>query len=82
MPMIVPPGGFAGYAQMTPASRAAWSGRGTISSGGRRKKSRSKRLKRSATSARTPRRSGRKLKFGSPAWQKKYRVGKFAKKRR
>lgn len=28
-------------------------------------------------------RSGKrsKLKFGSPAWQKKYRVGKFAKKR-
>jgi hypothetical protein len=25
--------------------------------------------------------SGRKMKFGSPAWQKKYRVGKFAKKR-
>lgn len=23
---------------------------------------------------------GKKLKFGSPAWQKKYKVGKFAKK--
>jgi hypothetical protein len=25
-------------------------------------------------------RGGRKLKFGSPAWQRKYKVGKFAKK--
>lgn len=26
--------------------------------------------------------AGRKMKFGSPAWQKKYKVGRFAKKRR
>jgi len=25
--------------------------------------------------------SGRKLKFGSPAWQKKYRVGKYRRKK-
>jgi hypothetical protein len=29
----------------------------------------------------TSRKAARKLKFGSPAWQKKYKVGKFAKKK-
>lgn len=78
---FVPPGGFSGFSQMTPASRAALAG------GVRRAPSRRRTKKKRASSARrsssrkrgTSRKS--KLKFGSPAWQKKYRVGKFAKKR-
>lgn len=75
---IVPPGGFAGFQQMTPASRASLfpGGRGRATTGRRRRK---KSASRKTTRAK---RGGRKMKFGSPAWQKKYRVGKFAKKRR
>lgn len=79
---IVPPGGFAGFSQMTPASRVALfpGGRSASRSSGRRKKARRSKTARSSSSTR---RSGsRKPKFGSPAWQKRYRVGKFAKKRR
>jgi hypothetical protein len=72
MPPIVPPGGFAGFSQMTAASRAALSafGRRTRTSGKRRKRRTS-----SAKSSRkrtSSRKRGRKLKFGSPAWRKKY----------
>lgn len=85
MPLIVPPGGFAGFANMTPASRAALSpmGRAAVRSsrrqgvkiGRRRRKKKAK-----GTSRARARAGGRKMKFGSPAWQKKYRVGKYAKK--
>lgn len=76
MSVIVPPGGFAGLAQMVPASRAAWGSAGGMKRGGTRKRGR-KSGKRAAA-ARGRRRSGgaRKkssgLKFGSKAWQAKY----------
>lgn len=41
--------------------------------------------RRKAAKASAPKRTkakARKLKFGSPAWQKKYKVGKFSKKRK
>jgi hypothetical protein len=72
---IVPPGGFAGFSQMTPASRVALS-RGTRTSGPRRRRASNRAApKRRRSSAR--KRNGRKMKFGSPAWQKKYKVGKY-----
>lgn len=79
MSIIVPPGGFQGFSQMTPASRAALGGvrRG---SGARRKTKRVKRAKSTRrASTKRAKRSGRKMKFGSPAWQKKYKVGKYRK---
>ena len=79
MPFIVPPGGFAGYNQMTPASRAALGRVGGVAykSGTRRKRNGAKKTRRAARS-----KSARKsrMKFGSPAWQRKYKVGKFRKK--
>lgn len=88
--MIVPPGGFRGFAQMTPASQRA-----LFSGGPRRAAGRSRRARASAPArrrapararagvgARRARAGGRKLKFGSPAWQKKYRVGAYAKRRK
>lgn len=65
MTLIVPPGGFAGLAQMTPAGRAQWSTR-SGGGGGRRRRRKVK----AKSSGR--RRTKRKLKFGSPAWRKKY----------
>lgn len=84
MAMIIPPGGFAGFSQMTPASRIALTqGTGSTRSTGVRRRRRSAKKATRRTSAKRAKRSGsRKMKFGSPAWQKKYRVGKFAKKRR
>lgn len=84
--IVVPPGGFAGFSQMTAASRRAlMPGRSATRSNGRRSRRSAPRTTRRARSSSRPsaRRasSGRKLKFGSPAWQKKYRVGKFAKRR-
>ena len=81
MDMIIPPGGFAGFSQMTPASRIALTQGSTRSTGVRRRR-RSKRASRSKSARSGRSKSGRKMKFGSPAWQKKYRVGKFANKRR
>lgn len=77
--MPIPPGGFAGFAQMTPASRIALQGGMTRSRGPvrRRRKTSAKRTKRAKRAS--AKRSGRKLKFGSPAWQKKYKVGKYRK---
>lgn len=73
MALRVPPGGFAGFAQMTPASRLAlrdvMNGTMTRSSGRRRRKA--KKAARTAKRA-AGARGGRKLKFGSPAWRKKY----------
>lgn len=83
MAMIIPPGGFAGFSQMTPASRIALTqGTGTTRSVGGRRRRRSGKKAKAAKRTRAKRSGGRKMKFGSPAWQKKYRVGKFAKKRR
>jgi hypothetical protein len=78
VPFIVPPGGFAGFNQMTPASRAAL-GRvgGTPYKAARRRKA--KRSKAARRGGQRAKRSGRKMKFGSPAWQRKYKVGKFRK---
>jgi len=78
MAFIVPPGGLAGFAQMTPATKARFGQavRGTRTAGRRRRRSKGSAKKR-VTRARKS--SGRKMKFGSPAWQKKYKVGKFRK---
>lgn len=78
MTTIVPPGGFVGFNQMTPASqRALFPSRGGGNGGTRRR--RAKKSPKRAAKAR--RGTGRKMKFGSPAWQKKYKVGRFAKKK-
>lgn len=65
---IVPPGGFAGFAQMAAASRAALTPRGSRSG--------SRRRRRAATRGRAKKtrraKKSRKLKFGSAAWRKKY----------
>lgn len=76
--IVVPPGGFAGFSQMTPASQAALRGSGSRGMTRRRKRKSSKRS--SKRSTRAKRTGSRKMKFGSPAWQKKYKVGKFRKK--
>lgn len=79
---IVPPGGFAGFSQMTPASRAALGARtgGATSTGRRRKAKKSKPKGRASGKRRaSAKKGGRKMKFGSPAWQKKYKVGKYRK---
>ena len=76
--IVVPPGGFAGFSQMTPASRAALGGTRTRSGTRRRRKgSTSKRRTRARVKRSGSKRGGRKMKFGSPAWQRKYKVGKF-----
>ena len=83
MAYIVPPGGFAGFSQMTPASRAALSrGGASRGSSSRRRRRKSGRVKAKRGRSAKRRASGRKMKFGSPAWQRKYRVGKFAKGRK
>lgn len=64
---FVPPGGFVGFSQMTPASRAA-----LLPRSGSRSSSRRRRKAAKSKKTRTKRSSGRKLKFGSPAWRKKY----------
>lgn len=66
--VFIPPGGFAGYSQQTVAAQRA-----TAPPAAARRAAR--RTKRSATSkARKSKRTKRagKLKFGSPAWRKKY----------
>lgn len=67
MSIIVPPGGMAGFSQMTPASRRALFP-GRVGSGPkRRRKTRAKKARKASS-----KRKSRKLKFGSPAWRKKY----------
>lgn len=71
--IYVPPGGAAGWAQMTSASKLAQAG-GRTRSSKRRSSKRSKRVngtkvRRKAKARKT---TNRKLKFGSPAWRKKY----------
>jgi len=58
-----------------PGTRFA--GNGARRKGGKRRKKRSKGAKRSKRAKR--RTKSRKMKFGSPAWQKKYKVGKYRK---
>lgn len=74
MAAAVPPMGYVGFSQMTPASRAAlMPGMSQNRSSTRRKSTRSARKTSSRTGARRSRKSNsRKLKFGSPAWRKKY----------
>ena len=74
MTAFVPPGGMAGIAQQTPAARASMGllrpVRATKSRSGKAAKKRynsNKRFLQGKTKTR-----GRKLKFGSPAWRKKY----------
>lgn len=73
MAFIVPPGGFSGFAQMTPASRARLSQTGTRTSPGRRRRRKGSKAK-ARTRARSSSRKStkRKPKFGSPAWRKMY----------
>jgi len=69
---IVPPGGLRGFANMTPASQRALFPNGNSNSRRRKKK-------KAAAANRGKRRmksKGRKIKFGSPAWRKKYKLGK------
>lgn len=85
MPFI-PPGGFAGFAQMTPASKVSLvgTGKGAQRVGGKRKKrvSRASGRKRGGVSRRRPSSRKKGPKFGTPAFNKKHGVGQFAKKRR
>jgi len=82
--MPIPPGGYLGFAQMVPAARAALAGQtaqrfGSVMqsrSGGARRRKKAKAARRAGASNK-----GRKMKFGSPAWQKKYKVGKYKKRR-
>lgn len=68
--IYIPPGGTAGWAQMTPASKAAQAG-GRI--GGSTRRRGAKRAKAAKSTKRKARKTtNRKLKFGSPAWRKKY----------
>lgn len=84
MAFRIPPGGFAGFAQMTPASRLALqSAMPTSGNGTKRRRARTSAAKRGRTSAKSKRaRTGRKLKFGSPAWRKKYMKNGGRKRRR
>jgi len=76
---VIPPGGIAGFAQMTPASRLALFPPGRSNGGTRRRRRSSKKKIRASGRKRSRKSGGRKMKFGSPAWQKKYKVGKFRK---
>jgi len=74
--MFIPPGGMAGFVQMTPASRVALTrGAANRPATGTRRRRRKARAK-TARKASARRSNGRKLKFGSPAWRKKYNLGK------
>jgi len=83
MPRGVPASAFS---QMTSASRWALLGYGRkggarTSSGPKRRRKRGKTAEK-RTARRAKKSGSRKLKFGSPAWQKKYKVGRFNKKRK
>jgi hypothetical protein len=80
--VLVPPGGFAGFSQMTPASKARLSQfRGSRGPTRRRKKRKAttSRKRKSTRRKSVKRTTGQRMKFGSPAWQKKYKVGKYKK---
>jgi len=75
MNFIVPPGGLRGFSQMTPASqRALFPGGGSTGVSRRRKSKKAKKATRGARRAKG--KGGRKIKFGSPAWRKKYKLGR------
>lgn len=76
MPFIVPPGGFAGFSQMTPASRAALTSRGGVGPRPYRKTRRKSTKSRTRRATSSRRKNGRLPKFGSPAWRKKFKLGK------
>jgi hypothetical protein len=70
--IIVPPGGFAGFSQMTPASRQALMP-ATRSTGARRRKRKATTTKsRKRRGSKAKRGGARRLKFGSKAWRAKY----------
>lgn len=76
MRLTVPPGGFAGFAQQTPAAQRALSDTAAARRNPRAAR-RTARInqrfrKRKAKQAKRAAKKGRKLKFGSPAWRKKY----------
>lgn len=66
----VPPGGFVAAAQQTPAAQVEMGLRSRGTSNGVRKKRRAKKGKKAGMKKRKG--GGRKLKFGSPAWRKKF----------
>lgn len=70
MAFRIPPGGFAGFAQMTPASRIALAPSTPTRNAPKRRRKAKKAARTAKRAARA--RGGRKLKFGSPAWRKKY----------
>lgn len=86
MSFFVPPGGFSGFSQMTPASKRALSPAGArgASVGGRKRRSKKRRAassgqrrRKSARSGAGKKRSrGRLPKFGSPAWRKRFGLDK------
>lgn len=78
-PFVVPPGGFAGYSQMTAASRAALGQRLPRSGIPRKKRKKKSAAPKRRASAKRKSSGGRKPKFGSSAWHKKYKTGKFKK---
>lgn len=85
MAFIVPPGGFKGFAQMTPASQRALSTTGYTRTPSQIRKSKRNVLRARRKDARALKKIRRAkakkggMKFGSPAWQKKYKVGKYRK---
>lgn len=74
MPTIVPPGGFAGFAQMTPATRVRF-GQITRSRGPSRRRRRKSSAPKAARRSKKRANGSRGPKFGSPAWRKKYKLG-------
>lgn len=77
-PFVIPPGGYAAFAQMTPASRAALNGGLPRSKIPRKRKKKASTKRASARPrARAKGKKKGKMKFGSPAWQKKYGIGKW-----
>jgi hypothetical protein len=77
---IIPPGGMASFIQQAAPNRIAMMRGGNLKSGGSRRVRRKKKAKAAKRRAGSKRKSsGRKMKFGSPAWQKKYKVGKYRK---
>lgn len=68
---FVPPGGVAGVSQQTVAGRAAMGMLRAKGNGKRRTRAAKSNGKRK-TKRKASRANGRKLKFGSPAWRKKF----------
>jgi len=69
-----------GMNQMSPAQQhMIGKAVGSVRSGVKRRVKRSAKRVASSSGSRKRKSSGRKLKFGSPAWQKKYKVGKYKK---